>query len=80
MLQQPKNGHQLFEVAIYNKEVRSLVKENQSHNFFDDHWADTQLHDVIARNEGEARELIAERFPPGDGFVIQDVHTTTCEA
>ncbi len=78
MLQQPKNGHQLFEVAIYNKEVRALVKENQSHCFFDDQWADTQLRDVIAKDEAEARELIAQRFPPDDGFVVQDVHTTTC--
>jgi len=79
MLQQPKNGQQLYEVAIYNKEVRSLVKENQSHCFFDDHWADIQLRDIIAKDESEARYLISQRFPPDDGFVIQDVHTTTCQ-
>jgi len=80
MLQQPKNGHQLFEVAIYNKEVRALVKENRSHCFFDDHWADTQLRDVIAIDEDEARDLIAERFPPDDGFVIQEVYASICQA
>ena len=66
-----KDGDKVFEVAIYNKDVRSLVKDNQSHTFFDDNWADAQVHDVVARDEDTAREMIAERFPPDDGFVIQ---------
>jgi hypothetical protein len=73
MLQMPCNGHQAFEVALYNKDVRSLVKDNQSHDFFDDQWADTHFHDVIAKDENEARQLIAERFPEADGFVIEKV-------
>ena len=77
MLQQPKNGDTIFEVAIYNQEVRSLVKENQSHRYFDDIWADVQLRDIIAKNEEEARELIAKRFPPDDGFIVEDVHPTS---
>jgi len=76
MLRQPTEGNQVFEVAIYNHEVRRLVKENQSHRFFDDHWADVQLHDVLARDEREARALIAMRFPPDDGFVVEKVETT----
>lgn len=77
MLQQPTGDNQVFEISIYNHEVRRLVKENQSHRFFDDHWADVQLHDVLARDESEARELIASRFPPRDGFVIEQVVTTS---
>ena len=77
MLQQPKNGHNIYEVAIYNREVRSLVKENQSHRYFDDQWADVQLRDIMAKDESEARELIAQRFPPDDGFVVEDVHPTS---
>lgn len=73
MLQIPCNGHQAFEVALYNKDVRSLVKDNQSHAFFDDQWADTHFHDVIAKDENEARQLIAERFPEADGFVIENI-------
>ena len=76
MLQQPKTGQHLYEVAIYNKDVRAMVKENESHCYFDDHWADVQFHDIMAHNEEEARELIIRRFPPDDGFVIEDVHTT----
>lgn len=76
MLRQPTEGHQVYEVSIYNRDVRRLVKENQSHRFFDDHWADTQLHDVLARDEGEARALIELRFPPDDGFVVENVTET----
>ena len=36
MLHLPINGHQIFEVFLFNREVRSLVKENQSHDFFND--------------------------------------------
>ena len=66
-------NRRLYEVALYNKEVRALVKENRSHSLFDDQWADLQLRDVIAHDEGEARKIIAQRFPPEDGFVIEQV-------
>lgn len=77
MLHLPNQGRKIFEVEIYNKEVRSLVKQNRSHCYFDDQWADVQVHDVVARDEKEARQLISKRFPPGDGFVIERV-TQTC--
>lgn len=60
-----------FEAAIYNREVRIAVKNNLSHAIFGDHWADRQLHDVLAYDENEARTLIAERFPAEQGFVIE---------
>lgn len=74
ILSLPNSGHKVYEVGLYNKDVRALVKQNKSHNYFDDQWADVQVRDVVARDEGEARALIAERFPPKDGFVIQDVY------
>ncbi len=73
MLQPPNAGHQVFEVAVYNKDVRALVKENKSHWRFEDTWADVQIRDVVARDETEARRLFAERFPPADGFVIVEL-------
>ena len=69
----PHNGDQVFEVSIYNKEVRSLVKENMSHDFFDDHCADEQVRDVLAETADEARQLVGKRFPPDEGFVIASV-------
>ena len=74
MLHLPETGHKIYEVAVYNKIVRDLVKKRRRHAAYDDRWAQPQLRSVVARNETEARELIAERFPPGDGFVIQRVH------
>ena len=76
MLHKPSDGQQVFEVSIYNREVRSLVKENQSHSLFDDHWADSHKHDVCACDESEARRLVASRYPPDDGFGIEAVTIT----
>lgn len=73
MLHLPSSGYQVYEVSVYNKEVRALVKRNQQHCYFDDHWADVQVRDVVARDESEARTLISERFPTEDGFVVKDV-------
>lgn len=74
MLHLPKDGNRIYEVAIFNQVVRQLVRENQKHSYFDDRWARPQTRNVVARDEDEARELIAERFPPKEGFVIQRVH------
>ena len=62
-------------VTFYNKTVRALVKQNQSHNHFEDHWADLHTQDVSAKDEREARDKISRRFPPEDGFVIEDVES-----
>lgn len=67
---------QTYLVKFYNKVVRALVKENQSHSFFEDHWADVHTQDVVAGSEDEARNKIAKRFPPEDGFVIETVMPT----
>lgn len=76
MLQMPTNGNQVFEVKIYNREVRSLVKENLSHSIFDDHWADAHVHDICAQTEAEARSVMMRRFPSEDGFVIENISVT----
>ena len=67
------NGHNIYEVAVYNKEVRAMVKENQHHQFFDDHWADIHVRNVTARDEDEAVSITSKRFPSEDGFVIEFV-------
>jgi hypothetical protein len=71
------DGHQVFEFTLYNKEVRSLVKENLSHCFFDDHWADLQKQGVQAKDETEARRKIENRFPSYDGFVVETLILTS---
>lgn len=74
MLHLPRNGQRVYEVAIYNTDVRQLVMQNRRHTYVDDRWAKPQTCNVVARDEAEARELIAERFPPAEGFVIQGMH------
>ena len=76
MLYKPCEGEEVFEVSFYNKHVRSLVKKNQGHEIFEDHWADRQKHHVVASDEVEARRVVSERFKSDDGFVIEGVLLT----
>ena len=64
---------QVYLVTVYNKDVRALVKENRSHSFYDDHWADSHTHDIDASSADEARVKAARRYPPEDGFVIESI-------
>lgn len=73
MLSQTTPGTSVFDVGVYNREVRALVKENRSHNLFADNWADVHVHGVTARTEEEARATILERYKPEEGFVIAKV-------
>ena len=63
-----------YEVSIYNRDVRAAVKGNESHIFYGDQWADVQYQGVYAESEQEARKLISMRYPPDQGFVVQDLH------
>lgn len=64
---------QVYLVTVYNKVVREMVKENTSHAFYSDRWADAHIQDVSAATEDEARHKMAQRFPEEDGFVIEAV-------
>ena len=77
MLYKPCQGEQVYQISVYNRVVRSLVKENQSHELYNDHWADSQRHDVVARDETEARSMISERFDIDDGFGDETVAVNT---
>lgn len=74
MLSKPRNGKRLFEVSVFNREVRALVRDNQHHDVFDDGWADNQRREVIAVNEEEARDVISQRYPKDEGFEIAAVY------
>ncbi len=73
MLQHSSDHKIAFEVFLYNAEVRAAVKDNRSHDLFGDHWADVQIHDVMAESEDQARRLISDRYPPEQGFVVQQL-------
>lgn len=69
----PRPGSRAFEVIIYNREVRALVKENGQHPAFSDRWADQIRQMVEAADAEEAKTLAASHYPPEDGFVIASV-------
>jgi hypothetical protein len=62
-----------FEVAIYNKEVRQLMKEGERHRDLTDDWADIHYLDVMAEDEQGARVKIQAKYPEDKGFVIDNV-------
>jgi hypothetical protein len=73
MIHPPFSKGQLYEVSLYNADVRALVKDNKSHNLFDDYWADRQTYGIVAKDAREARSLAAQRYPKRDGFVIESI-------
>jgi hypothetical protein len=73
MLHLASSDVQVYEVAIYNERVRALVNQRRRHGRFSNRWAEVQVRDVVAHDEEEARLLIAERFPPEDGFVVEAI-------
>lgn len=62
-----------FEVGVYNKEVRQLVKEGERHRHLTDDWADIHYVDIMAEDERGARVKIEAKYPQDKGFVIENV-------
>ena len=73
MLQHNDNDCTAFEVTLYHQEVRAAVQDNRHHAFFSDHWADIKIQGLLAQDEDEAFQLIAERYPPEEGFVVEEL-------
>ena len=63
----------VFEVELHNQAVRECVKENRSHDIFDDRWADVQTREVAACDEVKALAMIENTYPSCDGFVVDHV-------
>ncbi len=62
-----------FEVALYNSEVRKLVREGERHKDLKDDWADTHYVVVNAVDETDARAKIEARYPKERGFVVNNI-------
>lgn len=62
-----------FEAAIFNQQVRDLVKMGEKHRHLSDDWADTHYVEVQAENEQSARAKLAGRYPSDAGYVIEQV-------
>ena len=66
----------VFEVVIYNKDVREKVEAGGRHAHLDSSWADSHHEQVRADNADAACAKIARRFPESQEFVIVDVFDT----
>ncbi len=63
----------VFEITIYNKEVREKVEAGEHHGRLRDSWADFQYIEIAAADEEEARAQIEKMHPGAQGFVIDDI-------
>ncbi|MAU40898.1 MAG: hypothetical protein CMF31_04675 [Kordiimonas sp.] len=63
----------LYEVAIYNQDVRDCVNDSKVHPRFEDSWADTHLIEISAHDAEEAKKIALRRHPEKAGFVIGNI-------
>ena len=66
----------LFEITIYNKDVREKVEFGEHHGRFRDSWADFQYVEIAAIDEEDARAKIEKMHPSTQGFVIDNIRKT----
>jgi len=62
-----------YEVGVYNRLVREALAEGRTHRHLADRWADVHWHEIMARDESEARARIASRYPERAGYVVTEV-------
>lgn len=63
----------MFEIAIFNREVRDLIAEGEHHKQLKDSWADLNYIEIRADNATEAKRKIFKRYPEEKGFEISQV-------
>ena len=63
----------MFDITIYNQEVREKVEAGEHHRRFPDTWADFQYIEIEAPNEEQARAQIEVMHPNVQGFIIDDI-------
>ncbi|MBM3570465.1 MAG: hypothetical protein FJX46_17120 [Alphaproteobacteria bacterium] len=68
-----------FEVAVYNKDVRDLVKKGEKHQFYEDKWGDIHFIEIKAMDKDEARVKAQRKHPPEKGFVIGNIVQTSVD-
>ena len=62
-----------YEVAIFNKKVRTLLEMGEQHRQLSDTWAEVNYFEVKGFSETEVRRQMTVRYPESEGYVIEDV-------
>jgi|TARA_R110002096_G_scaffold257381_1_gene451001 hypothetical protein len=60
----------IYEVVMYNTEVRQLVEFDESHPRWDDGWADSRYIELPALNIRSVIRKIRSKYPRRRGFKI----------
>ncbi len=68
-----------FEIGIYNKTVRDLLKVGERHKNLADSWADQHYIEISAEDETDARARAERRYPAREGYVIESVMISSAE-
>ena len=63
----------LFEVILFNEQVRAKVREGEHHRTFTDDWADAHYIEIKASDEGAAMRKVHDKYAAADGFVIEGI-------
>ena len=62
-----------YEVALYNENVRQMIKQGDKHEFLSDDWANINYLEITAEGEQEARSKASFKYPPDQGYVIESI-------
>ena len=60
----------IYEVVLYNTEVRKYVEFDEHHPRYDDGWADSRYIELPALNIRSAIKKIRSKYPRSRGFKI----------
>jgi len=63
----------IFEVVMYNTEVRKLVEIDESHPRWDDGWADARYIELPAKNVRSVIKKIRSKYTRKRGFKIVEI-------
>ena len=63
----------MFEVILFNEQVRAKVREGEHHRTFTDDWADTHYIEMKASDEAGAMRKARQKYPAEDGFIIEGI-------
>jgi hypothetical protein len=62
-----------YEVAVYNEDVRQMIKQGDKHEFLSDDWANINYLEIRADSEQQARSKASSKYPPNQGYVIESI-------
>ena len=69
-MHKPPRATNIYEVVMYNTEVRQLVEIDESHPRWDDGWADSRYIEIPALNIRSVIKKIRSKYSRQRGFKI----------